>query len=102
MDNQIINLIHKVKIEYGNDAYVGVSGDRKFENVSSNLRSLWGAFDKMSILTIDTYYYRTLADEYPDYTIKKFEEDVLDLLDALAHEFELINKANIEERRNSL
>ena len=95
MKKQITNLIHQIKSDYGNDAYVGLTGDRRFENVSPNLCRLWGSIEEMSIGSLDTYYYRVFDDAYPDYTIEKFEEDALSLKDALAQEFERFDKANI-------
>ena len=58
MEKQITKLIHQIKSDYGNDAYVGLTGDRRFENVSPNLCRLWGSIEKMSIGSLDTYYYR--------------------------------------------
>lgn len=102
MNDRFKDLMHKIMYEYDNDAYVRISGDRGFDIVSPNLNRLWGSLHGMSILTMERYYKRTISGEYPDYTAKEFEEDLFKLRDALAHEFELINKANIEERRNSL
>lgn len=90
----ITNLIHQIKSDYGNDAYVGLTGDKHFERVSSNLSRLWGSSKEMSIQSIDTYYYRIFDESYSDYTIEEFEKDAENLKDALAQEFELIDKAN--------
>lgn len=88
-------LMNRIITEYGNDSYVDLSGDRYFENVSSELWKLWYAFPDFSVCTIGNYYKRTFMDEYPDYTSNEFEKDALKLHDALAHEFELLNKANL-------
>lgn len=95
MEKRITKLIHQIKSDYGNDTYVGLTGDKHFDNVSQNLRKLWGSIEEMSISSLDMYYCRVFDNAYPDYSVERFEEDVLDLKDALAQEFEFLNKANI-------
>ncbi len=85
--------VREIKTEYGNDSYVGISGDSSFDNVSQNLRKLWYSPDEMSVANIDVFYNRILDSSYPDYTAEVFEEDARILKNALAEEFALIIKS---------
>lgn len=79
--DKLKELIHEIELHYSNRMYQLVSGDMFFDNVPQRLRELWHVL-----------YRRVQAGEEE---IESAYEKIIALKDALAHEFELIDKANI-------
>ena len=94
----LANKITKIKTDFGNDAYVGISGDRYFDDISINLRKLWYSPEHMSLANISIYYKRIPDLCYPDYKNEEFEKDMNELNDALAHEFALIIQSKSKQK----
>ena len=91
-DENIRRFVSSIKVDFGNDAYVGVTSDRRFENTSPKLRELWYSDSTMSISTLDTFYNRIKSPEYPDYTAEVFMKDAMKLKTDLSQEFERLSR----------
>lgn len=92
----IKELIKKIKSNYDIYNYVGLSGDRGLLKIPEELRKLWYSDGNHSIAYCNIDYYYSL------YKCGDISEDELTtmltgLRDAFAHQFELINKANIKK-----
>ena len=87
-------LIHIIKLQYNNRMYQLASGDMFLENVPQRLWELWysNGNNELAVCNLDALYIRVKAGEEE---IKNAYEKIIALKDALAHEFELIDKANI-------
>ena len=94
----MINEIMKIKSNFGNDAYVGISGDRFLDGVSINLRNLWYSPEQMSLVNINIYYNRIFDMCYPTYSQDIFKSELKKLNDALANEFALIIKSKSKQK----
>ena len=65
MKNYILNLKRKICLNYGNAAYLALTGKRDFNDVcGTKLWYLWYNRDRLSIATLDFYYGRYLAGKY--------------------------------------
>lgn len=92
--NKLKELIHEINLQYSNRMYQSVSGDMFFESVPQKLWELWYSNEnhELSVCNLDALYIRVQAGEEE---IESAYEKIIALKDAFAHEFELIDKANI-------
>lgn len=79
--DKLKELIYEINLQYGNRMYQLVSGDELLVNIPQRLSELWHAL-----------YLRV---QVGGKEIESAYEKIIVLKDALAHEFELIDKANI-------
>lgn len=79
--DKLKELFYEIELQYGHRMYQLVSGDMFFLNVPQKLGELWYAF----------YINVQVGEEETESAYEK----IIALKDALAHEFELIDKANI-------
>lgn len=79
--DKLKELIYEINLQYGNRMYQSVSGDEFLVNIPQKLVELWH----------DLYIITQASEEETESAYEK----IIALKDALAHEFELIDKANI-------
>ena len=87
-------LIHEINLQYSNRMYQLVSGDMSIDNVPQKLWELWYSNEnhELAVCNLDALYKSVQAGE--EETESAYEK-IIALRDALAHEFELLDKANI-------
>lgn len=94
----IKRLKNDIFINYQLGRYQYLTRDYHFRNTSKDLWNLWyGAeSDSLSLRTMNYYYSKCMRGEID---ADEFLAQLTKLNDAFAHEFELLDKANKEERR---
>lgn len=92
--SELKELIYEIKLNYSNRMYQLASGDKFLDNVPQNLWELWysDGNHKLAVCYLDVLFKRVQSGEEE---IESAYEKIIVLKDALAHEFELIDKANI-------
>lgn len=92
--DKLEEVIYEIKLQYSNRVYQSISDDVFLENVPQRLWELWysNGNNELAVCNLDALYIRVKAGEEE---IKNAYEKIMALKDALAHEFELIDKANI-------
>lgn len=92
--SKLKKLIHEIKLQYSNRMYQSVSGDMFLENAPQKLWELWysNGNHELAVCNLDALYIKVQAGKEE---IESAYEKIIALKDALAHEYELIDKANI-------
>lgn len=91
-------MMNHISRNYSTSQYQRISGDARLERIPKALQRLWRS-EKSNIIDVGTMYGFYSLYNTGFYTETEFETMLTSLEAALSHEFELLYKANTEERR---